>query len=78
MKPYIVVDENGKKLLMKPVIEPKFPLAATCNLTKNETWLLARAKCSNTGVMRTQVLEERKGILTTFQYVPCNQVILMP
>ena len=70
MKPHIAVDGNGEKLLMDPVNKPNFPSAATCDLPKSETWQLACTKRCNPGVMRTQAVEEREGILSTFQYEP--------
>lgn len=76
MKPHPVVDGNGNKLLMKPVIKHNFPLVATCDLTKSMTYGLVRAKRCNPEVMHQQAVKECKGALSSFKYQPGDQVSL--
>ena len=53
---------------MPAVIVPKFSRAATCDLPMSATWSLSRGSLRNPKTMKTQVIKEREGVLSSYQY----------
>ena len=68
MKPQQVVETDGTRSIMDPVISPKLDTSAICVVPACESCLLGRAKKSSPGVSKVKNVPEKEGIIACNKY----------
>ena len=63
MKPQLVVEPDGTKHVMAPIIQPKFATAAKCAVPKCESYLLGREKNMLPGAHKKVPIPKKESIL---------------
>ena len=76
----ICEDRTGKKNILLPIINPKFPQTINCSVPACEYFIIASFKKRSTGTTKFKPLPEKQGALTRDNYqivyfVSANQFI---